>query len=80
VEAPFAILALGKLGARTDYSSDVDLMLSMAMAKNRRRERFQSRILFAGPSTRPETLSRVTPEGPVFRIDLRLRRRAGKGS
>jgi glutamate-ammonia-ligase adenylyltransferase len=81
VDTPFAILALGKLGGNElNYSSDVDLMYlygdgeESPTAPVSNREYF---IRLAQHTT--EILSRVTPEGPVFRIDLRLRPQGGEG-
>src|SRR5215469_14370584 len=78
-EAPFAVLSLGKLGGNElNYSSDVDLLYiysdqdsSDALAL---REYFirQAQLL-------TEMLSRATREGPIFRIDLRLRPQGGEG-
>jgi len=77
----FSVLALGKLGGNElNYSSDVDLMFiyddgeEPAGAKISRREYF---IRLAQQIT--EILSRVTREGQVFRIDLRLRPQGGEG-
>jgi [glutamine synthetase] adenylyltransferase / [glutamine synthetase]-adenylyl-L-tyrosine phosphorylase len=81
VDTPFAILALGKLGGNElNYSSDVDLMYiygdgdEPAKAPISNREYF---IRLAQHTT--EILSRVTREGLVFRIDLRLRPQGGEG-
>jgi [glutamine synthetase] adenylyltransferase / [glutamine synthetase]-adenylyl-L-tyrosine phosphorylase len=78
---PFAILSLGKLGGNElNYSSDVDLMYifgdgeAPAGAAVSNREYF---IRLAQQVT--ELLSRVTSEGPVFRIDLRLRPQGNEG-
>jgi glutamate-ammonia-ligase adenylyltransferase len=81
VQTPFAVLSLGKLGGNElNYSSDVDLLylygdgeeLSSAPISNR--EYF---IRLAQLLT--QTLSRMTAEGRVFRIDLRLRPQGGEG-
>jgi glutamate-ammonia-ligase adenylyltransferase len=78
---PLAVLALGKLGGRAlDYNSDLDLLLvhddsvprpvdSLSHAE------FYSRAveLFVN------TLSSVTREGHLYRIDLRLRPYGSKG-
>lgn len=81
VETPFAALSLGKLGGNElNYSSDVDLMFlhgdgeAPAGAAISNREYF---IRLAQHTT--EILSRLTPEGPVFRIDLRLRPQGREG-
>jgi glutamate-ammonia-ligase adenylyltransferase len=81
VETPFAVLSLGKLGGNElNYSSDVDLMFlhgdgePPAAAEISNREYF---IRLAQQTT--ELLSRLTREGPVFRIDLRLRPQGSEG-
>ncbi len=85
VEPRFAVLGLGKLGGNElNYNSDVDLFFlyrdgeadessgSAAAISNR-----EFCIRLAQLVT--ETLSRTTREGPVFRIDLRLRPAGGEG-
>lgn len=79
VESPFAVLALGKLGGNElNYSSDVDLLYLYgdqdSSAELALREYFvrQAQLL-------TEMLSRTTCEGPVFRIDLRLRPQGAEG-
>ena len=79
VEAPFAVLALGKLGGNElNYSSDVDLLYLYGdqnpSAELALREYFvrQAQLL-------TEMLSRTTREGAIFRIDLRLRPQGGEG-
>jgi glutamate-ammonia-ligase adenylyltransferase len=81
VDTPFAILALGKLGgSELNYSSDVDLMYIFGdgeappQAASSNREYF---IRLAQQVT--EILYRFTSEGPVFRIDLRLRPQGNEG-
>lgn len=72
----FAVLALGKLGGNElNYSSDLDLLY----------------IFDSSGSTMPpdaftllarivtDILCRATPEGPVFRVDLRLRPQGNEG-
>jgi glutamate-ammonia-ligase adenylyltransferase len=80
-DARFAVLSLGKLGGNElNYSSDIDLLYlydggaepSGAAISNR--EYF---IRLAQQTT--ELLSRHTREGPVFRIDLRLRPQGNEG-
>jgi glutamate-ammonia-ligase adenylyltransferase len=77
----FAVLSLGKLGgSELNYSSDVDLLYlfrdreALAGANVTAQEYF---IRLAQGVT--DLLSRVTTEGPVFRIDLRLRPRGADG-
>ncbi|HSB76417.1 MAG TPA: hypothetical protein VLC12_12255, partial [Terriglobales bacterium] len=81
VQTPFAVLSLGKLGGRElNYSSDVDLLYiygdgeELAAAPISNREYF---IRLAQSLT--QVLSRMTAEGRVFRIDLRLRPQGGEG-
>ncbi len=80
-DSRFAVLALGKLGGNElNYSSDIDLLYlydggdDPADAAISNREYF---IRLAQQLT--ELLSRHTPEGPVFRIDLRLRPQGSEG-
>ena len=77
----FAVLSLGKLGGNElNYSSDVDLMYiygsgdEPAGASISNHEYF---IRLAQLVT--DILAKVTPEGPVFRIDLRLRPQGHEG-
>jgi [glutamine synthetase] adenylyltransferase / [glutamine synthetase]-adenylyl-L-tyrosine phosphorylase len=81
VDTPFTILALGKLGGNElNYSSDVDLMYIYGDGEEppgapvSNREYF---IRLAQHTT--DVLSRITREGPIFRIDLRLRPQGGEG-
>ncbi|HWR35113.1 MAG TPA: hypothetical protein VN622_04485 [Clostridia bacterium] len=80
-ETPFTVLSMGKLGGNElNYSSDVDLLylygdgVEPATASISSREFF---IRLAQDVT--EVLSRVTREGSVFRIDLRLRPQGAEG-
>jgi glutamate-ammonia-ligase adenylyltransferase len=80
VDTPFAVLSLGKLGGNElNYSSDVDLLLLYGDGVNpggaiSNREYF---IRLGQQVT--DVLSRPTPEGSVFRIDLRLRPQGSEG-
>jgi glutamate-ammonia-ligase adenylyltransferase len=81
VQTPFAVLSLGKLGGNElNYSSDVDLLYlygdgdELPSAPISNREYF---IRMAQLLT--QILSRMTAEGRVFRIDLRLRPQGGEG-
>jgi glutamate-ammonia-ligase adenylyltransferase len=81
VDSRFAVLSLGKLGGNElNYSSDIDLLYlydggkEPAGAEISNREYF---IRLAQQTT--ELLSRHTREGPVFRIDLRLRPQGNVG-
>jgi glutamate-ammonia-ligase adenylyltransferase len=80
-DTSFAVLSLGKLGGNElNYSSDLDLFYlygdgdAPPHAAISNREYF---IRLAQAVT--ETLSRVTREGAVFRIDLRLRPQGAEG-
>ena len=81
VDTPFAILALGKLGGNElNYSSDVDLMYIYGDGEEPPRAPVSNREYFIKLAQHTtEILSRVTREGPVFRIDLRLRPQGGEG-
>ncbi len=81
VDTPFAILALGKLGGNElNYSSDVDLMCIYADGEEPPRTAVSNREYFIRLAQHTtEILSRLTREGPVFRIDLRLRPHGGEG-
>jgi glutamate-ammonia-ligase adenylyltransferase len=81
VDSRFAVLSLGKLGGNElNYSSDIDLLflydggMEPPDADISNREYF---IRLAQQTT--ELLARHTREGPVFRIDLRLRPQGGEG-
>lgn len=80
-ETTFSVLSLGKLGGNElNYSSDIDLLFiygdgqEPASAAISNKEYF---IRLAQLVT--EILSRVTPQGSVFRIDLRLRPEGTQG-
>ena len=81
VDTPFAILALGKLGGNElNYSSDVDLMYIYGDGEEPPRAPVSNREYFIRLAQHTtEILSRITREGPVFRIDLRLRPQGGEG-
>jgi glutamate-ammonia-ligase adenylyltransferase len=81
VDTPFAVLSLGKLGGNElNYSSDIDLLYlygdgeALPDARISLHEYF---IRLAQSVT--EILSRMTTEGSVFRIDLRLRPQGREG-
>jgi [glutamine synthetase] adenylyltransferase / [glutamine synthetase]-adenylyl-L-tyrosine phosphorylase len=81
VDTPFAVLALGKLGGNElNYSSDVDLMYIYGDGEEAPRTPVSNREYFIRLAQHTtEILSRVTREGPAFRIDLRLRPQGGEG-
>ena len=75
VDTQFSVLSLGKLGGNElNYSSDVDLMYIFGDGPESQEASISNREYFIRLSQHiTDTLSRVTHEGPVFRIDLRLR-------
>ena len=75
-ESPFAVLALGKLGGNElNYSSDLDLLYLFNDDEGGTAREYFTRLAQA----LTEILCRTTPEGAVFRIDLRLRPQGGQG-
>ncbi len=80
-QTPFCVLSLGKLGGNElNYSSDVDLMYLFGDGADPPDASISNReycIRLAQQVT--EILSRMTPEGAVFRIDLRLRPQGNEG-
>ena len=81
VETPFAVLALGKLGGQElNYSSDVDLLYVYGEEESAAGTTISHREYFVRLGQEvTRTLSRVTQEGPVFRIDMRLRPQGAEG-
>ncbi len=81
VDTRFSVLALGKLGGNElNYSSDVDLMYIFGDGAESPEASIGNREYFIRLSQQlTDTLSRVTNEGPVFRIDLRLRPLGNEG-
>ncbi len=77
----FAVLALGKLGGNElNYSSDVDLLYIYGDGSEPPDAAVSNREYFVRLAQElTGTLGRVTREGPVFRIDLRLRPQGGEG-
>lgn len=80
-DTPFAILSLGKLGGNElNYSSDVDLMFVFGDGAEPPKAAVSNREYFIRLAQQvTEILSRVTRDGAVFRIDLRLRPQGGEG-
>ena len=72
---PFSVLALGKLGGNElNYSSDIDLLYLHGDGEGQPSSKTSNHEYFIRLAQQvTELLSRVTEEGPVFRIDLRLR-------
>ncbi len=81
VDTPFAVLSLGKLGGNElNYSSDVDLLFLYGDGEDAGTASISNREYFIRLGQQiTEVLSRVTPEGAAFRIDLRLRPQGGEG-
>jgi glutamate-ammonia-ligase adenylyltransferase len=81
METPFAVLSLGKLGGNElNYSSDVDLLYVYGEEQAPPGAAISNREYFVRLAQEmTQTLSRVTPEGPVFRIDMRLRPEGAAG-
>jgi len=81
VDTRFAVLSLGKLGGNElNYSSDVDLLYIFGDGQESSDAPISNREYFVRLSQHlTEALSRVTQEGSVFRIDLRLRPQGNEG-
>jgi len=78
--APFAVLALGKLGGNElNYSSDVDLLYLYDGAESASEEISLREYFVRQAQLMTDLLSRATSEGQVFRIDLRLRPQGHEG-
>lgn len=80
-EVPFCVLAMGKLGGNElNYSSDIDLLYLYGDGEDAGMAAISVHEYFVRLAQQlTDTLSRVTGEGPVFRIDLRLRPQGGQG-
>ena len=72
---PFSVLGLGKLGGNElNYSSDIDLLYLHGDGEKNPSSKLSHHEYFIRLAQQvTELLSQVTEEGPVFRIDLRLR-------
>jgi glutamate-ammonia-ligase adenylyltransferase len=77
----FAVLSMGKLGGNElNYSSDIDLLFIFGDGQELPEVEISNREYFVRLAQQvTEILSRPTPEGPVFRIDLRLRPQGNEG-
>lgn len=72
----FAVLALGKLGGNElNYSSDLDLLYVVDSSSGTMPKEELTRVA----QILTDILCRATPEGPVFRVDLRLRPQGRQG-
>jgi glutamate-ammonia-ligase adenylyltransferase len=80
-QTPFAVLSLGKLGGNElNYNSDVDLMYVFGDGAEPKDAPISNREYFVRLAQKvTEILSRVTREGSVFRIDMRLRPQGNEG-
>jgi len=81
VDTPVAVLSMGKLGgSELNYSSDVDLLFLYGDGEPDVPGEITNREYFIRLAQQvTEVLSRVSREGPVFRIDLRLRPQGAEG-
>jgi glutamate-ammonia-ligase adenylyltransferase len=75
VPTPFAVLSLGKLGGKElNYSSDIDLLYIYGEGDDAGASRVSGKEFFIRLAQEvTNVLGSPTSEGPVFRIDLRLR-------
>jgi glutamate-ammonia-ligase adenylyltransferase len=81
VDTPLVVLSMGKLGGNElNYSSDVDLLFLYGDGEPDPPGEITNREYFIRLAQQvTEVLSRVSREGPVFRIDLRLRPQGAEG-
>ncbi|HYY69234.1 MAG TPA: hypothetical protein VE734_05840, partial [Terriglobales bacterium] len=81
VDTPMAVLSMGKLGGiELNYSSDVDLLFLYGDGEPEPPGEITNHEYFIRLAQQvTDLLSRATPEGPVFRIDLRLRPQGAEG-
>ena len=80
-DVPFTVLSLGKLGGNElNYSSDIDLMFIFGDGTEPSGACILNREYFIRLAQEVTSiLCCATTEGPVFRIDLRLRPQGGEG-
>src|SRR5882724_5256614 len=81
VPTPFAVVSLGKLGGNElNYSSDVDLLFLYGDGDEPESATISNKEYFVRlAQLLSATLSHITAEGRIFRIDLRLRPQGGEG-
>lgn len=81
VDTPFTVLSLGKLGGNElNYSSDVDLLYLYGSGQEAADAQISNREYFVRLAQElTDLLSRMTREGSVFRIDMRLRPQGHEG-
>jgi glutamate-ammonia-ligase adenylyltransferase len=80
-DIPVTVLSLGKLGgSELNYSSDIDLLFLYGDGQDAGTTSVSTREYFVRLAQAvTDTLSRITKEGSVFRVDLRLRPQGGEG-
>jgi glutamate-ammonia-ligase adenylyltransferase len=72
----FAVIAMGKLGGRElNYSSDVDLIFCRRNPENGKEQEFFTKL----GERLVQGLSKVSPEGFLYRVDMRLRPHGATG-
>ncbi|MSP12175.1 MAG: glutamine synthetase adenylyltransferase [Chloroflexi bacterium] len=73
--AGFAVIGMGKLGGgELNYSSDIDLLFLVAAGAAPYETAFTEKAIYERLAQRLiETLTRVTGEGFLYRVDMRLR-------
>jgi glutamate-ammonia-ligase adenylyltransferase len=76
-----SVISLGKLGGNElNYSSDIDLLFLYSAENDKGAGAASAREYFIRLAQRTtELLSRMAAEGPVYRVDLRLRPRGAEG-
>ena len=81
IDSRFTVVSLGKLGGNElNYSSDIDLLYVYEGGEEAPGLEISNREYFIRLAQQTtELLSRHTREGPVFRIDLRLRPQGNEG-
>jgi glutamate-ammonia-ligase adenylyltransferase len=79
---PFAVIGLGKLGGgELNYSSDVDLLFVFGTEGNTPGLAVSHHEFFVELAERVvRNLTQSTPEGHMYRVDMRLRPEAGAGA
>ncbi|RMH09091.1 MAG: hypothetical protein D6704_01890 [Nitrospirae bacterium] len=85
METEFAVLGMGKLGGKElNYSSDVDLIYVYTTTKGAtqgQRQTVSNEMFFNCLARRlTQVLSAATPEGMLYRVDLRLRPEGSTGA
>lgn len=80
-ETPFTVVSLGKLGGNElNYSSDIDLLYLYGEGETPQGASVSNREYFVRlAQDLTDILARANREGPVFRIDMRLRPQGTQG-